>query len=66
MITNKEKEMWELINKLENENLIKIKDWNILNEKIADALMRKQGQIDEAKESRDNWKGKYLTLKEKK
>ena len=63
MITNKEKEMWELINKLEDKDLIKISDWIILNSKIAEALQRKEDQIKEIKQSRDSWKLKYDKLK---
>ena len=64
MKTNKEKELQIYLGQIEQKELISIKDWRELIDKIADALQRKQSQIDEVKESRDSWKRECLKLRE--
>lgn len=66
MKTNKELELWQKVNELLEKPLISPKELNQVIEKIGEAIYKKEEQLKERTESRDNWKAKYKSLKEKK
>ena len=60
---NKEVEMWEKIKEIEKRDLISIKDFEDLKEKVGWAFSKRDDQLREMRESRDNWRKKYENFK---
>lgn len=65
-LTNKAIEMWKCFNKIKKKDMISIDNIEKLEMKIADAFAREEDRRKELIKSRDNWKEKYLRLKNEK